>query len=449
MRLLDFVEEEDGIGPAAHLFGELAALIVTDVSGRRADHAGDGVLLHVLAHVDADHGFVVVEKVLGEGADELGLADAGGAEEDEAADGPVGIAESGAVAQDGVGDQLHGLVLANDALLEALGHLHELLDLALHHAGDGDAGPFGDNAGDILLVDLLFEEGVLLDGLHLLLGGEDVLFDLPEAAVAQLGGLFPIAGAAGFLLFLTQGVLLLFEGTHAGDGALFAVPAFLQSGGLAAHRLQFVFELAQALAGGGILLFGEGLALDFQVRGAAVQVVDFDGHGADLEAQRGTGFVDQVERFVGQETVGDIAVRERSGGKNGGVLDAHAVVDLEFLLEAAEDGDGVVHGGLADEYGTETAGQSGVLFDVLLVLVEGGGADAAQLAASQGGLEEGGGVGGALGRAGGGGGVFLAVFLVLVEGGGADAAQLAASQGGLEEVGGVDGAFGRAGAGGI
>src|ERR1017187_4338783 len=407
VRLLDFVEEENRIGPAALLLGELAALVVTDVSGRRADHAGHGVLLHVLAHVGADRGFVVVEEVLGEGTDELGLTDARGAEEDEAADGPGGIAEPGAVAQDGVGDQLDGLILADDAFLQAFGHLHELLDLALHHTGDGDAGPFGDNAGDILLVDLFFEQGVFLDGLHLLLGGEDVLFDLAEAAVAQLGSLFPIAGAAGFLLFLAQGVLLLFEGTHAGDGALLAIPAFLQGGCLAAHRLQLVFDVAQALAGSVILLLAEGLALDFQVRGAAVQVVDFDGHGADLEAQRGAGFVDQVERLVGQETVRDIAVGERGGGEDGGILDAHAVVDLEFFLEAAEDGDGVVHGGLADEYGTETAGQGGVLFDVLLVLVEGGGADAAQFPASQRRLEEVGGVDGALGRAGADEGVQL------------------------------------------
>src|ERR1035441_8319739 len=82
-------------------------------------------------------------------------------------------------------------------------------------------------------------------------------------------------------------------------------------------------------------------------------------------------------------------------------------MDLEFFLETAEDGDGVVHGGLADEYGTETAGQSGVLFDVLLVFVEGGGADAAQLAASQRGLEEVGGIDGTFGRAGADEGVQL------------------------------------------
>ena len=39
----------------AHGLGELAALLVADVAGRRADEPRDGVLLHVLGHVDADH----------------------------------------------------------------------------------------------------------------------------------------------------------------------------------------------------------------------------------------------------------------------------------------------------------------------------------------------------------------------------------------------------------
>jgi len=75
-------------------------------------------------------------------------------------------------------------------------------------------------------------------------------------------------------------------------------------------------------------------------------------------------------------------------------------MDFEFLLEAAQDGDGIVDGGLADHDGAEAARQGGVLLDVLLVFVEGGGADAAQVAAGQRRLEEVGRVDGALGPAG-------------------------------------------------
>ena len=91
--------------------------------------------------------------------------------------------------------------------------------------GHRNAGPLGHDAGDIVLADFLLEQRVFLDRFQLLLGGLDVLFDLREAAVAQLRGLFPIAGAAGLFLFLAQRVLLLLELAHAADGALLAVPA--------------------------------------------------------------------------------------------------------------------------------------------------------------------------------------------------------------------------------
>ena len=92
--LLDLVEQDDGVRAPAHGLGELAALLVADVAGRRADEPRDGVLLHVLGHVDADHRVLAVEHELGQRARQLGLADAGRAEEQERADRAVGVAEA-------------------------------------------------------------------------------------------------------------------------------------------------------------------------------------------------------------------------------------------------------------------------------------------------------------------------------------------------------------------
>ena len=124
----------DGVRAPAHGLGELAALLVADVAGRRADQPRDGVLLHVLRHVDADHRVLRVEHELGERAGQLGLADAGRAEEQERADRPVRVAQARARAAQGVGDRHDRLVLADDAPVQALLHVHELLDLALHQA---------------------------------------------------------------------------------------------------------------------------------------------------------------------------------------------------------------------------------------------------------------------------------------------------------------------------
>ena len=81
------------------------------------------------------------------------------------------------------------------------------------------------------------------------------------------------------------------------------------------------------------------------------------------------------------------------------VLDAHVVVRLVALFQAAQDGDGVFDVGLADVDDLEAALEGRVLLDVFAVLVQRGCADGAQFAARQSRLEHVAGVDGALGRA--------------------------------------------------
>ena len=81
--LLDFVEQHHAVRLAPDGLAELSTLLVADVARRRADEPRNGVFLHVLAHVDADHRRFVVEQKLGQCAGELGLADAGWPHENE------------------------------------------------------------------------------------------------------------------------------------------------------------------------------------------------------------------------------------------------------------------------------------------------------------------------------------------------------------------------------
>ena len=77
VRLLDLVEQHDAVRPAPDRLGQLAALVVADVAGRRTDEPRDRVLLGVLAHVDADDRPLVVEEEVGQRLGQLGLAGAG------------------------------------------------------------------------------------------------------------------------------------------------------------------------------------------------------------------------------------------------------------------------------------------------------------------------------------------------------------------------------------
>ena len=154
MRLLDLVEQYHPVGAAADRLGQLAAFLEADVARRRADQSGDGVLFLVFAHVQAHHRVLVVEEETRQRARQFRLTDAGGAQEHEAADRPLGIGQPGAAAADGFTDCGDRLCLIDHAFVDARLHLEQALRFALHHLGDRDTGPLGHQFRDVLLADL-------------------------------------------------------------------------------------------------------------------------------------------------------------------------------------------------------------------------------------------------------------------------------------------------------
>src|SRR5690606_3536695 len=405
MRLLDLVQQQHAVRAAAHGLGEVAALLVADVAGRRADQAGDAVLLHELAHVDADHGVGAVEQELSQGLAQLGLADAGRAQEQEAAIGPVRVAQAGAAATDGVGHRPHRLVLADHALVQRLFHAQQLLALALEHLADRNAGPARDHLGDLLGGHPVLQqlETAALD----LLGGLELLLQLGDAAVLDFAGAAVVLAPVRRLQFQPGLLQLLLQLGGAGQGGLLGFPDLLEVVVVALERFDLGLEVGQALLRLLVGLLLQGLALDLQLDQPALLAIHLLGLGVDLHADAAGGLVHQVDGLVRQLPVGDVAVAEGGGGDDGRIGDLDAVVHGVALLQAAQDGDGVLDAGLAHEHLLEAALEGGVLLDVLAVLVESGGADAVQLAAGQGRLEHVAGVHGALGLAGADHGVQL------------------------------------------
>src|SRR6185503_14613514 len=88
--LLDLVEQQHRVWMLTDRIDEEAPLLEADVSRRRADQPGHGVLLHVLTHVEAEE---LVAEVQRELLGQLGLADAGRTGEQEAAGGPLRLTE--------------------------------------------------------------------------------------------------------------------------------------------------------------------------------------------------------------------------------------------------------------------------------------------------------------------------------------------------------------------
>ena len=209
--LLDLVEEDYRIGLSANLLGELAALVKADISGRRTDELGDRMLLHVLGHIEAEHGVFVAEHSLSKSLAQLGFADACGAEEDERADGTLGILKTYPAAADSLGDRCDSLVLTDYALVENLLHVEQPLALLLGELNYRHARPVRDDPRDNLGVDL--SAAVLLSVLPVLAGVVEALLNLLllVAELCRALEILLVDRARLLLLVLLEGLLKLLD----------------------------------------------------------------------------------------------------------------------------------------------------------------------------------------------------------------------------------------------
>ena len=310
MGLLDFIEEHHRVGAPPHRFGELTRFLVADVAGRRANHARDGVLLLVLRHVDPHHRLLVVEQEFGEGASELGLPDTGRTEEQEAAERTVGILQAGARAPDGVRHRNDGLVLTDDSLVQACLHVNQLLDFALHQPGHRDVGPLADHLGNVLFVDFLFQHALAgLQRYEARFGIANLLLELRHAAILQLRRLRVVAAALRAFHLEPHRLQLLLERACVADRRLLLLPLRRQAPAFFLQVGQFLVEFAEPFDRRLVGLLAQRLALDFELHDAPLDLVEFRRHRVDLHAQLRRCLVHQINRLVGQEAVGDVAVR--------------------------------------------------------------------------------------------------------------------------------------------
>ena len=228
---------------------------------------------------------------------------------------------------------------------------------------------------------------------------EDLL-ELRDLAVADLSGLLQVRFALGAVEpALGVGDVRL-GGVDRFDRGLLVLPARGELSRALRQVGELLLEGSQPCLRCVVLLLLEGLLLDLELGLAALDLVDLGGDRVDLDLEARGGLVDQVDRLVGEESVGDVALGKRRCCDDSGVLNADAVVLFVALLEPAEDRDRVVDVGLADHDRLEAPLECGVGLDVLAVLVERRRADGAELAACEHRLQEVGGVDGALGSAG-------------------------------------------------
>ena len=251
---------------------------------------------------------------------QLGLADTRRSEEDEAADGTIRRFQARSRPANGAGEGRNGLVLRDDAPVKGILHVEELVAFILVDRRQRHARPFGDDLVDLGLAD-------------------------------------DHAPGAGFHVELLAYELQVLSRLH-----------FL---------LAVELRLLEVLLGDGVFHL-----LDRDAD-AAVDLAEL--LAVARLAQLGTRarFVNQIDRLVGQEPVGDVAVGLIDGrfDRFARVLDV--VEGLVTILDAHQDFDRFTLRRRIDLDRLEAALERTVLLDVFPILGRRGRADAAYLAAGE------------------------------------------------------------------
>ena len=251
-------------------------------------------------------------------------------------------------------------------------HLQQFFAFALHHLGHRNAGGAAHHLGNFFCPHLGAQQAVACaSGFagFFGLGFFEEFFQLRQLAILKFGHLVEIALAGVRLNLLAQLIDLLAHMLAALGLRFFRAPDFLQIGGFFFQLDDFFFDQFESLARGFILFFFDRFALNLQLNQAPIELVDDFGFGVDLDLDFGGCLVNQVDGFVRQKAVGNVAVAQLGRGHNGRVGNVHTMVDFVFFLQTAQDGNRRFHGRLAHQNFLKTPLQRSVFFDVFAVFV--------------------------------------------------------------------------------
>ena len=151
--------------------------------------------------------------------------------------------------------------------------MQQLVALALHEAGSGDAGPALDDLGDLFLCDLVAEQTRLLAVLRQFFLLLELLFRLGQVAVFELRGLFEVIALLGGFDVAVQLLDLLTQLLHAADGVLFVFPFGLHGVEGLALLGQLLLQLGKSCLGELVVFVLERGLLDLHLDDLAVDDV--------------------------------------------------------------------------------------------------------------------------------------------------------------------------------
>ena len=258
-----------------------------------------------------------------------------------------------------------------------------------------NARPSGYDARDLFVCHRLVDKGQILR-LHLLFLFFQLFLQLGQSAVLQLRRLVQVVLPLGFLDLFIDLLDLLTDLLDPFYGLLFIFPLDFLVGILLFQVRQFFLQMLQTLFAKPVFFFFQRRLLNLHLHDFAPQLVKLRRHRIQFRLNERARLIHQVDGLVRQEPVGNVPVGQGSRRHQRAVCDLHPVEHFIALLQATQDGDGVLHRRFIHHDRLETAFQRRIFLDVLPVLIQRRGADTVQLASGQHRLEHIAGVHGAV-----------------------------------------------------
>ena len=297
---------------AAHRLGQVAALLVADIARRRADQARHRVLLHELGHVDADHApprcrtgtrpapctARSCRRRSGRGTGTSRSAGSGR---------PARRASGGSRSE----TARDRLVLADHALVQLVFHLQQLVALALAASSRPGCRSTATRprrspprrpccaAAAVSCISAwpaIFELRVPSSGIRPYCSS-----DMRCRSPARRAVSISRRARSSSSLTCAAPCTAAFSAFQISSRSAYSRSSSSISSSIS----------AEALLRGLVRLLLQRLALDLQLDQAPVEPVHRLGLGVDLHADPRRRLVDQVDRLVRQQAVGDVAVRQR------------------------------------------------------------------------------------------------------------------------------------------
>ena len=184
MCLFDLIEQNHLIRPSPHGFCQRTTFFIANIARRRANQPRYRVLFHILRHIDARHGAIIIEQKSRQGLHQLRLANTGRAQEQEAADRAIGVLQAGTRTAHGLGNRLQSFFLTDHALAQLVFHPQQLGAFAFQHFLNRNTGPAADHGRNTFFRHRFIDQlGIAIAGIR------ELLFNARNHAIEQFRSL--------------------------------------------------------------------------------------------------------------------------------------------------------------------------------------------------------------------------------------------------------------------